>query len=100
MVFLYGVALLLLVITNTPSASPNQLIAAGKYKLASDELVRMIREAHISGQTDENTAALNSNLGLVYEKLGRYVDAEATLTKAIQVYRVWICPAAPIMAVL
>jgi tetratricopeptide (TPR) repeat protein len=67
--------------------SPNELIAAGKYQLAADALVDMIQEAGISGLENENRAALMSNLGLAYEKLGRYAEAETTLKKAIQSFR-------------
>lgn len=67
--------------------SPNELIVAGKYQLAADTLVQALREATVPGQQDENTGALLANLGLVYEKLGRYPEAEATLGKAIGIYR-------------
>ncbi|MGI8741414.1 MAG: tetratricopeptide repeat protein [Bryobacteraceae bacterium] len=70
-----------------PAASPNDLIAGGQYQLAADTLVQMLHDLPVSGQQDENSAALMCNLGVAYEKLGRYVEAEATLAKAIQIYK-------------
>ena len=67
--------------------SPNDLITAGQYQLAADALVRIIHQNHIPGQENQDSAALLSNLGLVYEKLGRYVEAGATLEKSVRIFQ-------------
>ena len=67
--------------------SPNDLIAAGQYQLAADALVRIIHQNYIPGQENQESAALLSNLGMVYEKLGRYVEAEAALEKSLRIFR-------------
>ena len=67
--------------------SPNDLIATGQYQPAADALVRIIHQTHIPGQENQESAALLSNLGMVYEKLGRYVEAEAALEKSLRIFR-------------
>ena len=66
--------------------SPADLIATGQYQLAADVLVRMVRQNHTIGQ-NRPSAILLSNLGLVYDKLGRYVEAEHALEKALGIFR-------------
>lgn len=65
----------------------NELISAGRYQLAVEALVQILHDTRVPEQEDENRAALTSNLGLAYEKLGRYGEAEATLGKALQIYK-------------
>ena len=67
--------------------SANDLIATGQYQLAADALVRAIRQNRVPGQQDQESAVLLSNLGLVFDKLGRYVEAETALEKSVHIFR-------------
>ena len=67
--------------------SANDLIATGQYRLAADALLRAIRQNRVPGQENQESAALLSNLGLVYDKLGRYVEAETALEKSVRIFQ-------------
>src|SRR5437660_748243 len=63
----------------------NEPIERGDYRQAVDDLLQKVNDARESGMKNEQ-AALLSNIGLAYDKLGRYADAESSLKKSRQMW--------------
>ncbi len=66
--------------------TPHELIERGRYQEAAVVLTQMIADIP-PGTAKESLAALYSNLGVVYDKLGRYLDAERTTGKSILLWK-------------
>lgn len=67
-------------------AGANELIARGQYQLAVEQLIQQLKDPHFANNEAER-AALLSNLGMTYNKLGRYAEAETNLEKAMQIWK-------------
>lgn len=64
--------------------TPEELMARGQYEAAVNKIVKMLKE---TPGNEKERAVLLSNLGMTYNKLGRYADAENTLQKALRTWK-------------
>ena len=67
-------------------ATANELIQGGQYQEAADVLNQQLAAAP-AGFATERIAALESNLGVVYDKLGRYLEAERAIGKSLVMWK-------------
>ena len=90
---IFTLSAVLLVAPLFPAGPPDtphgavKLLVGGQYQEAARLLETLLRDADVNHVSTEMKAALYTNLGTAYHKLGRNSDAEKVLSKSV---RLWI----------
>lgn len=73
-------------VTAPDGLSADALLLLGQYQAGANKTIQILNETRAAGINKER-AKLLSNLGMAYNKLGRYADAENTLEKSLQMWK-------------